>query len=68
MNLIPDAPDIANTLRTGYPAPPPEYPCCPMCGRQSETFVVDRQTREIVGCWDCLLEVSADDYTDDYDY
>ena len=46
-NDIPDAPDIARTLRTGYPGEPHFPPECPRCGDPMDTaYLID-------GEWEC---------------
>ena len=59
MHDAPENPIIANYLRTGYPdGKEPEYPCCPVCGEQCETFFKDERGY-IFGCENCVEEVDA---------
>ena len=52
-NNIPDAPDIARTLRTGYPDTPHFPPECPRCGDAMDTtYLIDNQWQ----CAECFEE------------
>lgn len=51
---LPDPPDIARTLRTGYPeavAPVAESPRCPVCGAEAEVYVL--VDGDVAGCDTC---------------
>ncbi len=63
MKSIPDHPDIAKALRTGYPYDT-DYilAICPKCGREAEYFYKD-SCNEIVGCSLCIEEVDALEWT-----
>lgn len=55
---LPDPPDIARVLRTGYPdrvppLEPTEDPRCPLCGLPAEVIVTDLDG-QVVGCDECL--------------
>jgi len=55
---LPDPPDIARALRTGYPdralpLEPSEDPRCPLCGLPAEVIVTDLDG-QVVGCDECL--------------
>lgn len=63
---IPDAPDIAETMRTGYPNGY-RVPVCPICGQEC-TIVYKDASREIVGCDECLLACEADGEEDCYPF
>lgn len=52
---LPDHPDIAMALETGYPAPV-RWPVCPVCGAQCDTIYVSRDTGERLGCGFCCDE------------
>lgn len=53
MNL--EHPVITNIEQTGYPdSREPEWPVCPVCGKEAETFYYSSQRHEIVGCELCL--------------
>ncbi len=59
MENIPDHPDIARALRTGYPYETEDIqPTCPICGHEAEYFYKD-SCNEIVGCSWCLEEIDA---------
>lgn len=49
MIQLPDAPDIARTLRTGYPREPDPVPRCPICGRECEDVYYNLDGY-IIGC------------------
>lgn len=67
MNLIPDAPDIANALRTGYPTVSPlRIPICPICHKEPEQLYKAIEG-DIIGCDWCITTIDVDDY-DEYDY
>ncbi len=52
-------PVITNMERTGYPdGKAPDYPHCPICGRECHTVYLDRNM-EIVGCCECVDKVNA---------
>lgn len=54
-----DHPIIWNLERTGYPdGKEPEFPVCPICGKETDTFYKDKQS-EIVGCDCCVKSVDA---------
>lgn len=53
-----DHPAIANALRTGYPNGEPEYPHCPVCGRECETVFMD-ENDVIFACDNCCKKRSA---------
>ena len=56
---IPDCPVIANMERTGYPnGKEPQYPQCPVCGAESDTFYADRYG-DVMGCDDCVEKRDA---------
>ena len=55
---IPDHPEIANALRTGYArGKEPDYPVCPVCG--SATDAVYSDGVNVLGCPDCINTVDA---------
>lgn len=56
---LPDHPDIANALRTGYPTPPREELCC-KCGLPAECY---GDTSGFL-CFACARE-EFDDLTDE---
>ncbi len=59
MKNIPDHPDIARALRTGYPYETDDIqPTCPICGHEAEYFYKDKFDN-IVGCELCIEEVEA---------
>lgn len=54
-NEIPDHPDIANALLTGYPdGKDEEPPHCPLCDGKCETVYREKRSGEIVGCDLCI--------------
>ena len=56
---IPDAPDIRNCERTGYPdGKEPTYPRCPICGEECETLYKDR-SGEVFACDNCVSTQNA---------
>ena len=58
-NEIPDHPVVRNLMATGYPdGKEPEYPHCPVCGRECDTVYVN-EDREIVGCGECISSRDA---------
>lgn len=63
---IPDHPVIRNCERTGWPdGKDPEYPVCPVCGEETDTFYKSEETGEIVGCDKCIEPVDAWEETAD---
>lgn len=40
------------------PLPPEEWPICPVCGKETDTFYKDK-TGDIVGCGECIRAVDA---------
>lgn len=62
---IPDAPDISETMRTGYPRGY-RVPHCPICGE--ECTIVYKANREIVGCDECLTPCDAEDEEECFPY
>lgn len=51
---LPDHPDIASAMRTGYPkGVEPKEPICPRCRKPCDTIYKDL-TEEIVGCDLCV--------------
>ena len=60
MEHIPDAPDIARTLRTGYPGEPHFPPECPRCGDPMDTaYLIDNQWQ----CGECFEEWLDEQFT-----
>lgn len=56
---IPDHPVIQNMMRTGYPdGKEPEYPRCPVCGKECETLYSDRHG-SYIGCDVCIETIDA---------
>ena len=55
---IPDHPDIACALRTGYPEPV-AFPRCPVCGEETDVFFRNCRSGEILGCDNCIEERDA---------
>lgn len=56
----PDHPVIRNLEQTGHPdGIAPEYPRCPICGEESDTFYYSTREREIVGCECCVMAQEA---------
>ena len=53
-----DHPEIENALRTGYPHGEPDYPHCPICDFEAETFYKDSMG-DVIGCENCITEVDA---------
>lgn len=54
-----DHPVIENCERTGYPdGKEPEYPICPMCGRECEDIFFSADA-EILGCDECVTSKTA---------
>ena len=51
-------PAITRTLRTGYPEPQKPMPVCPVCGAETDTFVVNRDG-QVVGCDECCQDKDA---------
>ena len=51
-------PEIANAIRTGYPHGEPNYPHCPVCEAEADTFYKNHYG-DIVGCEECLCRVDA---------
>lgn len=62
MEQIPDHPDIARCLCSGY-AHPVRFPICPECGAETDEFYKDR-LGDIVGCANCIESVDAWEETD----
>ena len=60
---VPDHPDIACALRTGYPTGHRENPVCPICGSECETIYIKDGTP--IGCDECIDRKDAADYYDD---
>ena len=55
---IPDHPVIRNMEATGYPdGKEPEMPCCPVCDRECEKIYKHTESREIVGCDNCIASL-----------
>ena len=62
MENIPDAPDIARTLRTGYPDTPHFAPECPRCGDAMDTaYLIDGEWQ----CAECFEEWLDELFTSD---
>lgn len=40
------------------PLPPEEWPICPVCGKETDTFYKDKDG-DIVGCDECIQSVDA---------
>lgn len=60
---VPDHPVIRNLMQTGYPdGKEPDWPRCPVCGQECETFYYSKQHHEVMGCEICLLEQSSWEY------
>lgn len=60
MEYIPDHPAVAMALRTGYPTEDEgQWPRCPVCGEETDTFIKSRITGEILGCDNCAYERDA---------
>ena len=52
----PDHPTIQNMERTGYPdGKEPDWPRCPVCGEECETFYYSKTTHKVAGCEICLI-------------
>lgn len=51
-------PEITKTLLTGYPHGEPNYPHCPVCGRECDEIYFD-DNDEICGCDECISTKSA---------
>lgn len=51
-------PVITRTMAEGYPHGEPNYPHCPVCEAETDTFYKD-QYGDIVGCEECLHRVDA---------
>ena len=66
MIVIPDAPDIAETMRTGYPYRR-KVPVCPICGDEC-TIVYKDGNYDIVGCDVCLTSHEADNEEECFPY
>ena len=47
-----DHPAIESAMRTGYPHGDPEYPKCPVCGKECEKIY--KHDAEIIGCDECI--------------
>ena len=59
MAHIPDDPAIRAAERTGYaPGHKPEYPSCPVCGKNCETIYTDN-AGNIFGCDVCIKQEDA---------
>lgn len=58
MENIPEHPDIAMALRTGYPTCV-HFPVCPVCGEETDTFIKSKISGEIIGCDNCVVERDA---------
>lgn len=54
-------PDITFAMSYGYPHIVEDYPTCPECGEETDTFYADEQGN-ILGCAECMEVVGADDY------
>lgn len=53
----PDHPVIQHLEQTGYPdGKEPEFPRCPVCGGEADTFYYSKKHREIIGCDSCVTE------------
>ena len=64
MDHIPDAPDIARTLRTGYPDEPYFPPECPRCGDPMDTeYLIDGEWV----CRECFEEWLDELFSNDPD-
>lgn len=64
MEQIPDAPDIARCLRTGYPSEPYFPPECPRCGDPIETaYLIDNEWV----CRECFEEWLDEEFSEDAD-
>ena len=64
MEQIPDAPDIARTLRTGYPDTPHFPPECPRCGDAMDTaYLIDGEWQ----CAECFEEWLDEQFTTNAD-
>ena len=64
MEYIPDHPEIARTLVSGYPDAV-RFPMCPVCGEETDTFIKSRLSGEILGCDNCVSESDAWEETDE---
>lgn len=59
-NDIPDHPVIRNLEATGYPdGKEPDFPHCPVCGKECETLYTSDEDGSVVGCDGCLTEHDA---------
>ena len=63
MMSIPDAPWIRDAEMYGVPEA--EEVKCPICGKRTENFVLDRFDN-ILGCDECLRTVDAWEWTEDH--
>ena len=55
MNDLPDHPVIRNMEATGFPdGKEPDYPRCPMCGKETDNVYVINDTGDIIGCPECI--------------
>lgn len=59
MKQIPDHPDIARCLCTGYAHPIQETPRCPFCNAEVDSYLKSKISGEIVGCENCVPSVDA---------
>jgi hypothetical protein len=51
---IPDHPDIANALRTGYPHGEPMWPRCPICNNECRVIYWHKHNCWVIGCDECV--------------
>lgn len=57
---IPDHTIIQNMEQTGYPdGKEPEYPSCPICGKECEILYTSKRDGTVVGCDSCLSSHDA---------
>lgn len=48
-------PIITNMERTGYPdGIEPDWPKCPVCDSDADTFYYSKSSHEVVGCENCI--------------
>lgn len=65
MENIPDHPDIARCLCSGYAHPLKRTPTCPVCGAEVDAYLKNIDG-DIVGCENCVTDVDAWEESDEY--
>lgn len=60
-------PAITRAMQTGYPDGEPDWPTCPVCGKECETIYQDAD-KYVVGCNRCVFAFDAWEYQMEEDH